>query len=40
MGYHNVDAFVPGVEDILSGSFKPEYQNVPPAEKEKALPSK
>ena len=38
MGYHNVNAFVPGVEDILSGNFKPGYQNVPPAEKEKALP--
>ncbi len=38
MGYRNVDAFVPGVEDILYGGYKPEFQNVPPAEKEIALP--
>jgi cytochrome d ubiquinol oxidase subunit I len=38
LGYHNVDAFVPGVEDILAGNFKPEFQNVPSAEKEKAFP--
>lgn len=37
MGYRNVDAFVPGVEDILNGGFKPEFQNVPPLEKESAL---
>jgi cytochrome bd ubiquinol oxidase subunit I len=33
-----VNAFVPGVEDILSGNYKPEFQNIPPAETEKALP--
>jgi cytochrome d ubiquinol oxidase subunit I len=38
LGYRNVDAFVPGVEDILYGGYKPEFQNVPPAEKEIALP--
>jgi cytochrome d ubiquinol oxidase subunit I len=38
MGYRNVDAFVPGVEDILYGGYKPEFWNVPPAEKEMALP--
>jgi cytochrome d ubiquinol oxidase subunit I len=38
MGYRNVDAFVPGVEDILYGGYKPEFRNVPPAEKERALP--
>ena len=38
MGYRNVDAFVPGVEDILYGGYKPEFQNVPLAEKEIALP--
>jgi cytochrome d ubiquinol oxidase subunit I len=38
LGYHNFDAFVPGVDDILNGNFKPEFENVPPAEKEKALP--
>ena len=31
-------AFVPGVEDILNGGYKPEFQNVPAAEKEMALP--
>ncbi len=38
MGYRKVDAFVPGVEDILHGGFKPEFQNVPLAEKESAFP--
>jgi cytochrome d ubiquinol oxidase subunit I len=38
MGYHDVNAFVPGVEDILNGNYKPEFQNIPPAETEKALP--
>jgi cytochrome d ubiquinol oxidase subunit I len=38
MGYHNIDAFVPGVENILNGGYKPEFSNVPPAEKEMALP--
>jgi len=38
MGYRNIDAFVPGVEDILNGGYKPEFQNVPPAEKEITLP--
>jgi cytochrome d ubiquinol oxidase subunit I len=38
MGYRNVDAFVPGVEDILYGGFKPEFQNVPYAEKELTFP--
>jgi cytochrome d ubiquinol oxidase subunit I len=37
MGYRNLDAFVPGVEDILKGGYKPEFQNVPPAEKEMTL---
>jgi cytochrome d ubiquinol oxidase subunit I len=38
MGYRNVDAFVPGIEDILYGGYKPEFLNVPHVEKEKALP--
>ena len=38
MGYRNVDAFVPGVEDILYGGYKPEFRNVPPAEKVRAFP--
>ncbi len=38
MGYRNVDAFVPGIEDILYGGYKPEFKNVPPAEKKIALP--
>jgi len=38
LGYHDVNAFVPGVEDILNGNYKPEYQNAPSSEKEMALP--
>jgi cytochrome bd ubiquinol oxidase subunit I len=38
LGYRDAGAFVPGVEDLLQGGFKPEFQNVPPAEKEMALP--
>ena len=37
LGYRNVNAFVPGVEDILKGGYKPEFQNVPPAEQEKTF---
>lgn len=38
MAYRDVDAFVPGVENILYGNYKPEYQAVPAAEKEMAIP--
>jgi cytochrome d ubiquinol oxidase subunit I len=38
MGYRDVNAFVPGVEDILYGNYKPEFANVPLAEKEIAFP--
>ena len=38
MAYRDVDAFVPGVENILYGNYKPEYQGVPQAEKDTALP--
>ncbi len=38
MGYRNGNAFVPGVEDLLNGKFKPEYQNVNPLEKDSAMP--
>jgi cytochrome bd ubiquinol oxidase subunit I len=38
LGYRDVNAFVPGVEDILNGGFKPEYQNIPAVEKEKTIP--
>ena len=38
MAYRNIDAFVPGVENILYGNYKPEYQGVPQAEKDTALP--
>jgi len=37
LGYHNPDAFVPGVEDIIKGGFKPEYNSTPPAEQPKAF---
>jgi cytochrome bd ubiquinol oxidase subunit I len=37
LGYRNGNAFVPGVEDILHGGFKPEFENVPPLEVEKAF---
>lgn len=36
LGYRNGDAFVPGVEDLLKGGFKPEFENTPAEEKEKA----
>jgi cytochrome d ubiquinol oxidase subunit I len=32
LGYRNPDAFVPGIEDILRGGFKPEYNAVPKQE--------
>ena len=38
MGYRDVNAFVPGIEDILNGGYKPGFQNVPPAESEMTLP--
>jgi len=37
LGYRDPDAFVPGIEDILNGSYKPEYNSIPPAEKENAF---
>ncbi len=37
LGYRNGNAFVPGIEDILKGGFKPEFQNVPPLEVDKAF---
>lgn len=37
MGYHNGDAFVPGVEDLVNGGFKPGFDNTPKQEREKAL---
>ena len=37
LGYRDGNAFVPGVEDLLQGGFKPGYQNTPAAEKEKAF---
>jgi cytochrome bd ubiquinol oxidase subunit I len=33
MGYRNGDAFVPGIEDLKNGGFKPEFQNVSDEEK-------
>jgi cytochrome bd ubiquinol oxidase subunit I len=37
LGYRNGDAFVPGVEDLVNGGYKPEYENTPAEEKEKAF---
>ncbi len=37
LGYRNGNAFVPGVDDILEGGYKPGFINVPPLEKEKAF---
>jgi cytochrome d ubiquinol oxidase subunit I len=37
LGYRNQDAYVPGIEDIVNGGFKPEFEPVNPAEKEVAL---
>jgi len=38
LGYRNAGAFVPGVEDLLQGGFKPEFDAAPAAEKGGALP--
>jgi cytochrome bd ubiquinol oxidase subunit I len=38
LGYRDGNAFVPGAEDLIQGGFKPEFQNVPPGEKEMAFP--
>lgn len=37
LGYRDSDAFVPGIEDILNGGYKPEYNSIHPAEREKAF---
>ncbi|MCX6251812.1 MAG: cytochrome ubiquinol oxidase subunit I [Bacteroidetes bacterium] len=37
MGYHNGDAFVPGIEDLKNGGFKPEYENISLEEKDAAF---
>jgi cytochrome d ubiquinol oxidase subunit I len=37
LGYGNPNAFVPGIEDLLKGGFKPEYDAVPLMEKERAF---
>jgi cytochrome bd ubiquinol oxidase subunit I len=37
LGYRNGNAFVPGVDDMIKGGFKPEFQNIPPLEVEKAF---
>ncbi|HTX87990.1 MAG TPA: cytochrome ubiquinol oxidase subunit I [Bacteroidales bacterium] len=38
LGYRNGDAFVPGVEDLINGNFKPEFENIKPGEEQSALP--
>jgi cytochrome d ubiquinol oxidase subunit I len=37
LGYRNPDAFVPGVDDLIKGGFKPGFDHVNTAEKEQAL---
>ncbi|MEI7981239.1 MAG: cytochrome ubiquinol oxidase subunit I, partial [Bacteroidota bacterium] len=37
LGYRNPEAFVPGVEDLLKGGFKPEFDHIHPLEKQLAL---
>ena len=37
LGYRSADAFVPGVDDMIKGGYKPEYNSIPPGEKEVAL---
>lgn len=34
LGYRNANAFVPGVDDILNGGFRPWYKDVQPEERE------
>ncbi len=38
LGYRDPDAFVPGIENILDGGYKPGYDCVPEYEKERAFP--
>jgi cytochrome bd ubiquinol oxidase subunit I len=38
LGYRNPDAFVPGVDDLLKGGFRPEFDHVNPQERIQALP--
>lgn len=38
LGYRNPDAFVPGINDLMKGGFKPEFNSVHVQEKEMALP--
>jgi len=37
LGYRSSDAFVPGIDNLVNGGYKPEYNSVHPSEKEKAL---
>lgn len=37
LGYRNGNAFVPGIEDIIQGGYKPGFINVPAIEKQKAF---
>ncbi len=37
LGYRNPDAFVPGVDDLMKGGFKPGFTQVTALEKEKAF---
>jgi cytochrome bd ubiquinol oxidase subunit I len=37
LGYRNPEAFVPGVDDLLKGGFKPEFDHVNPLEKAQAM---
>jgi len=37
LGYRNPDAFVPGINDLIRGGFKPGFDHVNPAEKDVTL---
>ncbi len=37
LGYRNPDAFVPGIDDIVKGGYKPGFDPVNPVEKERTL---
>ena len=37
LGYRDANAFVPGINDLVNGGFKPWYNEIPPGEEESAF---
>jgi cytochrome d ubiquinol oxidase subunit I len=37
LSYRNASAYVPGIDDLVAGGYKPEFNNINPMEKEKAF---